>query len=359
MSLLPSLDNGLEVEENEETMRAIAIENAFGLENVHLVERPVPTDVAGHVRVRMAAASLNYRDYLMATGSYNPRQPLPLILGSDGAGTVIGTGEGVARFRVGDRVMSVFAQDWISGSPTTANIRSTLGGPRDGVLAEEVLFPEQALTPVPAHLSLEEAATLPCAAVTAYSALTQCGVGPGQTVLVQGTGGVSLFALSFAKLFGATVIVTSKSDEKLARAKKLGADCTINYGTTPEWGKAARALVGGEGVDLVIEVGGAGTLAQSVRATRPGGSIALIGVLAAGSESSAALSGALTTALMTNIRIQGVFVGSRQTFEAMCAAIDAARLRPVISETFPMEDTPKALAHMAAGSHFGKIVITI
>lgn len=341
-------------------MRAIALEGSFGLDHVHLVTREPPRDKPGHVRVRMAAASLNYRDYLTAIGSYNPRQPLPLILASDGAGTVVSVGEGVSRFSIGDRVMSVFAQDWTDGPPTTASIRSTLGGPRDGVLAEEVLFPEHALVEVPAHLSLEEAATLPCAAVTAYSALTQCGAGPGKTILVQGTGGVSLFALSFAKLFGATVIVTSKSDEKLARAKALGADHTINYATTPEWGKAARALSpAGEGLDIVVEVGGAGTLPQSVRATRPGGCIALIGVLAAGDESATALRGALTTALMTNIRIQGVFVGSRATSDAMCDAMRSAQLHPVIGDTFSMENTPKALAHMAVGAHFGKIVVTI
>lgn len=306
----------------------------------------------------MRAASLNYRDYLTAIGTYNPRQPLPLVLGSDGAGEVVAIGEGVSRFNVGDRVMSIFAQDWISGKPTTSNIRSTLGGPRDGVLAEYVVFPEHAVVPIPGHLSFEEAATLPCAAVTAYSALTQCAVGPGQTVLVQGTGGVSLFALSFAKLFGATVIVTSKSDDKLARAKALGADHGINYVTTPEWGKAARGLASNEGVDIVIEVGGAGTLAQSVRATRPGGNVALIGVLA-GSDDTKSVTGALTTALMTNIRIQGVFVGSRATSEAMCTTITSARMKPVISDTFALEETQSALAHMAAGAHFGKIVIRI
>ena len=338
-------------------MRAIAIENAFGLSNVTLTERDAPEVKDGCVLVRMRAASLNYRDYLTAIGSYNPKQPLPLILGSDGAGEVVAIGAGVSRAKVGDRVMSVFAQDWISGKPTTASVRSTLGGPRDGVLAEFVLFPEHAVVPVPDYLSFEEASTLPCAAVTAYSALTQCAVGPGQTVLVQGTGGVALFALAFAKLFGATVIVTSKSDDKLARAKALGADHGINYKSTPEWGKAARALAG-EGIDVVIEVGGAGTLAQSVRATRPGGSIALIGVLA-GAEDAKSVSGALTTALMTNIRIQGVFVGSRATSEDMCATLSAARMKPVISDAFDLAETQSALTHMAAGAHFGKIVVRI
>lgn len=339
-------------------MRAIVLNQGFGLDHVRLEERAKPSIIPGHVIVRMQAASLNYRDYMTAIGTYNPRQPLPLVLGSDGAGIVTEVGEGVTRVKVGDRVMSVFAQDWISGPPTIKTMRSTLGGPRDGVLAESMLVPEHAVVHVPEYLSLEEAATLPCAAVTAFSALTQCGVGPGQVVLVQGTGGVALFALSFAKLFGATVIVTSKSDEKLALAKKLGADHGLNYRDIPEWGKAARGIANAadkDGVDVVIEVGGAGTLAQSMRATRPGGAIALIGVLAG--AKGAGLEGALTTALMSNIRIQGVFVGSRETSEQMCSTLESSRIRPVIDSTFSMEDTPKALAHMAEGAHFGKIVI--
>jgi NADPH:quinone reductase-like Zn-dependent oxidoreductase len=334
-------------------MRAYIIPS-FGLPNLALAPRE-PAPIASHeVRVRVRAVSLNFRDLLTINGLYNPKQKLPLVPCSDGAGEVIEVGAAVTRFRVGDRVMNNFVQDWESGAPKLEKLRTTLGGPLDGMLQEERVLSERGLVRIPDYLSFAEAATLPCAALTAWSALEQAAVTSGQTVLVQGTGGVSLFALQLAKLRGARVIVTSKSDEKLVRARALGADETINYATTPEWGKAARALTGAEGLDLIVEVGGGGTLAQSIRATRPGGVIALIGVL-----SGVATELLLTPVLMQNIRIQGVIVGHREMFEMMARAMDVAKVRPVIDETFAFEDAPRAFARMAEGAHFGKIVVDV
>ncbi len=331
-------------------MRAYEIQS-FGLPNLRQVER-APSPVGPfEARVRVHAASLNFRDLLTVNGLYNPKQKLPLVPCSDGAGEVTEVGPGVTRVKVGDRVMANFAQGWESGAPTLEKLRTTLGGPRDGMLQDEIVLAEAGLVKVPPNLSFAEAATLPCAAVTAWSALDQANLQSGQTVLLQGTGGVSLFALQFAKLRGARAIITSKSDEKLARARALGADIGINYATTPEWGKAARTHTE-EGVDLVVEVGGGGTMAQSIRATRPGGTIALIGVLAGVSAELL-----LTPVLMQNIRIQGVIVGHREMFEAMNRAIAVGDLHPVIGETHAWDAAPEAFSHMADGTHFGKIVI--
>lgn len=336
-------------------MRAVEIRGAFGLDHLTLTERPEPHPGFGQVRVRVRASSLNYRDLMMIRGEYNPRQKLPLIPNSDGAGEVIEIGEGVTRVKVGDRVCGVFAQRWIAGEPTREKMRSTLGGPLDGMLAEEVVLSEEGVTPVPPHLSDEEAATLPCAAVTAWNALVhEGGVKAGDTVLVQGTGGVSIFALQLARLLGARVIVTSSRDDKLARARALGASEGINYRETPDWGGAAKKLTGGVGVDCIVEVGGAGTFAQSLQAVRPGGRIGVIGVLAGG-----ATQVSLTAILMQKIRVQGILVGDRESFEAMNRAIAFHGLRPVIDRVFPLEETRAAFEHMAAGNHFGKIVVKL
>jgi NADPH:quinone reductase-like Zn-dependent oxidoreductase len=336
-------------------MRAVEIRDAFGLDHLTLTERPEPRPGFGQVRVRVRASSLNYRDLMMIRGEYNPRQKLPLIPNSDGAGEVVEIGEGVTRVKVGDRVCGVFAQRWIAGEPTREKMRSTLGGPLDGMLAEEVVLSEEGVTPVPPHLSDEEAGTLPCAAVTAWNALVnEGGIKAGDTVLVQGTGGVSIFALQFARLLGARVIVTSSRDDKLARARELGAAEGINYRETPDWGVAAKKLTGGVGVDCVVEVGGAGTFAQSLQAVRPGGRIGVIGVLAGG-----ATQVSLTSILMQKIRVQGILVGDRESFEAMNRAIALHGLRPVIDRVFPLEETRAAFEHMAAGNHFGKIVVRI
>ncbi len=263
-------------------MKVYEVRGKFGLESLVGAERPRPQPGPHEVLVRVKAVSLNYRDLLVVKGAYNPKMPLPRVPCSDAAGEVAAVGDKVTRLRAGQRVAGLFMPAWQSGEVTDDKARSALGGAVDGVLAEYVLLPADGVVAVPEHLSDEEAATLPCAAVTAWHALvTEGAVKPGDTVLVQGTGGVSLFALQFAHLAGATVIATSSRDDKLERARALGASAGINYKTTPEWGDRARELSGG-GVDHVVEVGGAGTLAQSLRAVRMGGRVSLIGVLSGG-----------------------------------------------------------------------------
>lgn len=334
-------------------MKAFEIRTSFGLDHLTLVERPEPVVAPGFVLVRLRAASLNFRDLLTVQGLYNPKQPLPLIPLSDGAGEVIQVGDGVTRVKAGDRVMPIFAQRWLAGEPTKAKLLSALGGPQDGTLVEEIALHEDGLVPVPAYLSWEEAATLTCAAVTAWSALvTQGGIKSGDTVVVLGTGGVSLFALQIACLHGARVIVTSSSDAKLERARALGASETINYKTHPEWEKEVRELTGGTGADHVVEVGGGGTFAKSVRAVRVGGQISLIGVLAGASTEVN-----LAPILMQNIRVQGVIVGSRETFEHLTRALTQHQLRPVLDRVFPFAEARAAFEHMAGQGHFGKIVV--
>lgn len=338
-------------------MRAVELRGAFGLDNLALVERPDPRPGPGQVLVRMRAASLNYRDLLTVQGRYNPKQKLPLIPCSDGAGEVVETGEGVTRVRPGDRVCTLFAQRWIAGEPTRDKIRSTLGGPLDGTLAELMVLDQDGVVRMPDHLTGEEAATLPCAAVTAWNALNAAGIRAGDTVLVQGTGGVSIFALQLGVLMGARVIVTSSSDEKLARARELGAWEGINYREVTDWGARAKELtgrIGGEGVDLVVEVGGAGTLDQSLRAVRFGGSLSLVGNLA-GTDAQVRL----TMIFMQRIRVHGILVGDRESFEAMNRAIALHGLRPVIDRVLPLEEHRAAFDQMGAGGHFGKICVRI
>ena len=338
-------------------MRAVEVRGTFGLDNLALVERPDPAPGPGQVLLRMRAASLNYRDLLTVQGKYNPKQKLPLIPCSDGVGEVLEVGEGVTRVRPGDRVCPIFAQRWISGEPTRDKVRSTLGGPLDGTLAELMVLDQEGMVHVPAHLTDEEAAALPCAAVTAWNALMAGGIKAGDTVLVQGTGGVSIFALQLGVILGARVIVTSSSDEKLARARELGAREGINYREIPDWGARAKQLAqsaGTDGVDLVVEVGGAGTLDQSLRAVRFGGSLSLIGNLA-GTDAQVRL----TMIFMQRIRVHGILVGDRESFEAMNRAIAAHGLRPVIDRVFPLEESRAAFDRMAAGGHFGKICVRI
>lgn len=334
-------------------MRVFEIHQAFGLDNLRLTERPEPTPGPGQVLLRMDAVSLNYRDLLMVRGMYNPRQPLPLIPCSDGVGTVVALGEGVCRVKEGDRVAALFAQGWTSGEPSQEKLRTSLGGPLDGTLSELMVLDAEGVVPVPEHLTHEEAATLPCAALTAWSALvTQGNVHAGDTVLVQGTGGVSIFALQFALQLGARTIVTSSSDQKLQRARDLGAHEVLNYRAEPEWGKKALELTAGRGVDHVVEVGGAGTLEQSLKAVRFGGALSVIGVL---SGVSSPLN--ILPILMKNVRLQGILVGHREGFEAMNRAISVNRLRPVVDRSFPFEDAPQAFEFLASGGHFGKICL--
>lgn len=336
-------------------MRAFEIRDQFGLENLVLSERPEPVAGPGQVLVEVSHVSLNYRDLMMIRGTYNPRQRLPLIPASDGVGRVVALGSGVTRVAIGDRVAGNFAQGWISNPPTRSRLANTLGGPLDGMLAERVVLDAEGVVKVPAHLTDAEASTLPCAALTAWTAMfVEADVGPGSTVLVLGTGGVSIFALQFAVMAGATAIVTSSSDAKLERARGLGARHTINYREHPEWWRRVRQATEDEGVDLVVEVGGAGTLDQSIRSVRVGGTVALIGVL-----SGAAQELALTRVLMQNIRIQGVIVGCRDSFEVMNSAIAAHKLRPVIDSIYSLADLPRALEHLASGRHFGKVCVRV
>jgi NADPH:quinone reductase-like Zn-dependent oxidoreductase len=258
------------------------------------------------------------------------------------------------RLKVGQRVAGLFMPGWIEGELTDAKGRTALGGSVDGLLCEYAVLPEQSVVSVPEHLSDEEAATLPCAALTAWNGLVWAGkVKSGDVVLVQGTGGVSLFALQFAKLAGARVIATSSSDEKLARVKALGASDGINYRSVPEWGDAARQLTGGRGVDHVVEVGGAGTLTQSLRAVRPGGHVALIGVLSGYGQVNP------LPILMKNVRVTGIYVGSRDMFEDMNRAIALNRLKPVVDRVFDFADAVAAFRHLDSGAHFGKVVIRV
>jgi NADPH:quinone reductase-like Zn-dependent oxidoreductase len=325
---------------------------SFGLEDLKQVERDERAPGPGEVKVRVRACSLNYRDWLTIAGLYNPKQKLPLVPLSDGAGEVVQVGEGVRSLERGDRVCNLFCPDWQAGEPSRARIRGTLGGPNDGMLQEYVTLPERAWRRFPAHMSFHEAATLPCAAHTAWSALVELGgIKAGDTVLILGTGGVSIFALQIAKLMGAVPIVTSSSDEKLERARGMGAAHTINYKTTERWDKEVLELTAGRGVDHVVEVGGAGTLDRSVRAARFGGNVALIGVLAGPSDVN------LVPVLMKQVRVQGVIVGHGDGFDAMNAAFDAAHLHPVVDEVFGFGDVPRAFEHLVAGKHFGKVVI--
>ncbi|MGE3818002.1 MAG: NAD(P)-dependent alcohol dehydrogenase [Isosphaeraceae bacterium] len=336
-------------------MRAIRVQRFGGPEHLSLDELPEPVPGPGEVAVRVRACSLNYRDLMVVKGLYNPKAPLPLVPLSDGAGEVAALGPGVTRVALGDRVASGFMPGWVSGPVTDEAARGALGAGGLGMLAETVVLPETGLVGVPDHLTLEEAATLPCAAVTAWNALvTEGQVKAGDTVLVQGTGGVSVFALQFALLHGARVIATSSSDDKLDRMRELGASDGINYRTNPDWEKRVRELTHGQGVDHVVEVGGSGTLGRSLKAVRTGGRIAMIGVLSGGSAEVTIL-----PILMKHIRVQGIFVGSVSMFEAMNRAISLHNLHPIVDRLFPMTETAEALRHMERGAHFGKIVIRL
>ncbi len=327
----------------------------LGLENLTLTERPTPTPGPREVLVKIHAVSLNYRELLFAWGKYNPNPTLPAIPCSDGAGEVVAVGSEVTRWRVGDRVTPIFMQGWIDGAPKAEYRKTALGGGDiDGTLAEYGTFHEDGLVAIPDGYSYEEAATLPCAAVTAWNAVVEVGrVKAGDTVLTLGSGGVSVFALQFAKMHGARVIATSGSDEKRARLEKLGADATINYKTTPDWEKEVLTLTGGQGVDNVVEVGGAGTIARSAACARVGGTVSVIGVLTQGEGLNP------VQTLMRSLRVQGIFVGSRTMFEAMNRAIEVNKLRPVIDRSFAFDEAPAAFEYLKSGAHFGKIVIRV
>ncbi|HKO49727.1 MAG TPA: NAD(P)-dependent alcohol dehydrogenase [Polyangiaceae bacterium] len=336
-------------------MRAWCLTAGFGLENLRIEQRPEPSCGPRQVMIRVRAVSLNARDRMMVRGAYNPRQKLPLIVASDAAGEVVQCGAEVHEWRVGERVCPIFAGLWQSGPLTQAARRSALGGPLDGTLAEYFVADAEGLVSSPEHLNWLEASCLPCASVTAYRALVELAeLQAGQWLVCLGTGGVSLAALSIARALGVRVILTSRSSEKLARAALLGAEHGIDTSHTVDWGNTVRALTAGEGAHHVLEVGGAGTIAESVRALRLGGSLSLIGVLS-GAEPKLDL----RPILMQDLRIQGVFVGSRATFLRLLELVTAHALRPQIDRVFEFDDARAAFEYAESGQQFGKVVIAL
>ena len=335
-------------------MKAYQVQTKDNKNELVLIELPQPQPGFGQVLIKVRATALNYRDLIVLQGQYKG-QKSPVIPMSDGAGEVVAVGEGVTRVRVGDRVTGTFFQDWISGGISRSVMSSDLGGAIDGMLAEYVVLNQDGVVLIPEHLSYTEAATLPCAAVTAWHALmTKGNLQTGETVLVLGTGGVSGFATKFAKLRGAKVIATSSSDRKLERMRELGADLTINYKTTPDWEKRVYELTERIGADHVVEVGGAGTLAKSLQAVRYGGQVHLIGVLSGfGGEINP------LPIMLKSVTVNGIYVGSREIFETMNQAISQARLKPVIDRIFPFAEAQAAYEYLQSGSHFGKVVIEI
>jgi NADPH:quinone reductase-like Zn-dependent oxidoreductase len=334
-------------------MRAWQITSDTGIDGLELVERGAVAPGPGEVRIRIRASSLNNRDLQIVRSPTARRVSLPRVPNSDAAGEVIEVGPGVTSLRVSDRVATCFFQSWVDGPCSQAAMDSALGGALDGVLTEEAVLRETGLVVIPDHLSFEEAATLPCAGVTAWNAITEIGrLQPGQVVLLLGTGGVSAFSLQLAHSRGAKVIVTSSSDERLRRARELGAAVTINYRTVPDWDQAVLDATGGHGADLVVEVGGAGTLPRSIAATRIAGTIALVGVLTGGQIDPAPI-------MRKSIRIQGLYVGSRRMFMDMNAALAAHQIHPVIHRTFTFEEVREAFHALADAQHFGKIVIRV
>jgi NADPH:quinone reductase-like Zn-dependent oxidoreductase len=335
-------------------MRAYQLPKRTGIDDLIVVDLPTPKPGPREVVVKVGACSLNFRDLAIALGRYRGPVRDNVIPLSDGAGEVVELGAGVRRVKLGDRVAGAFFPRWVDGAVNAEHIRDALGGNLDGMLAEYVVLPEDALVKLPDHLSVEEGATLPCAAVTVWNALVEQGrIAAGETVLVQGTGGVSIFALQFARLMGAEVIATSSSEEKLARAKALGAAHGINYKTTPEWDKAVLDLTDGNGVDHVVEVGGAGTLGRSLNAVRIGGRVSVIGVLTGPGQINP------TPILSRRPVVQGIAVGSVKMFEAMNRAIAVAQLKPVIDRVFEFGEAKEALRYLESGKHFGKVVVRV
>jgi NADPH:quinone reductase-like Zn-dependent oxidoreductase len=331
--------------------RAIIVQPGGGFDRVTIGESEARDPLAGEIKVRLRANSLNYHDYAVVSGMWGPTEPrIPM---ADGAGEVIATGPGVTEFSVGDKVVSTFFPNWVDGDPQVEDFSTVPGDGVDGFAREMVTLPTAAFTHAPKNWSAAESATLTTAALTAWRALHDEGrVKAGETVLVQGTGGVSIFALQFAKMAGASVIATSSNPEKLEKLKAMGADHVINYRTGPAWGETARKLTGGRGVDHVIEVGGPATLEQSMIAARVGGHVSLIGILTG-------LGGPLPliNALLRQLQLRAVLVGSRRQQHDMIRAIDANGMKPVIDKIFPLEDIVAAFKHQESNRHFGKICL--
>jgi NADPH:quinone reductase-like Zn-dependent oxidoreductase len=332
-------------------MRAIQL-SAFGLDHLKLADLPAPRPKPNEVLVRMEAASLNYRDYLLISSNLYRGVNLPIAPISDGAGTVVEVGEAVTRFKPGDRVTTFYKSRWLGGRMRPEWEGAEIGGPDEGVMREFANFDAYSLAHAPTHMNALQAATLPIAALTAWQVLEQAHVTTGQTVLVIGTGGVSIFALQLAKLRGAKVILLSSSDEKLARGKALGADVGINYRTTPQWGAAVREATGGEGVDVVVETAGAATFAQSLEAVRMHGFVGVVGFLAGGE-----LQASLIPIILKRVQVQGISVASLEQHERLVAALEATQLQPVLDSVYGFGQLRTAIEQMIAGAHFGKIGI--
>lgn len=336
-------------------MRAWEIVSSGGVEALSLANRETPQPGPGQVAIKVHASSINYRDLTTIEDPVSRGLPFPTVPNSDAAGVVAAVGAGVTKFSPGDKVMSCFFEAWAGGPITKAAMNSALGGARQGVLAEHIVLDQGGVIAMPSNLDFTATATLPCAGLTAWHALTRpAAVKPGETVLLLGTGGVSVFAQQFCTLMGARTIATSSSDEKLQRMKDLGASEIINYRATPQWDTRVLELTDGVGVDRVIEVGGPGTLQRSINAVRVGGAISLIGVLTgAGGEI------VPTNLMRKSISLRGIYVGSYDMFEEMNRAIEVHDLHPVVTETFSFEDARAAYSRMRTAGHFGKLVINV
>ena len=335
-------------------MKLYQVQGSDGPEkSLKQIEQDRPTPGPGEVLIAVKAVSLNFRDLIITKGGYPRNEKNPVVPCSDAAGEIVELGDGVDRWSVGDRVMLNFLRHWIAGNADERALASGLGGGLDGVLAEYVVAPVEAVVAVPDYLSFEQASTLPCAAVTAYHALTVANVTAGDTVLLLGTGGVSIFGLQLAQAMGARTCVTSSSDDKLELARRLGADHTVNYRDHPEWHEPVRTWTAGRGVDCVLEVGGDGTLQRSLQATAVGGTVSLIGLLAKGEPPS------MLPALLSKLRVLGIYVGSVAMFEAMNRIFETHRIEPVIDQTFAFDNAVDAYLHLKSQQHVGKIVITV
>lgn len=328
---------------------------AFGLEHLRLAEMPDPQAGPGELLVRFGAASINFRDVQICTGDFAPNEKLPLIPCSDGAGDIVAVGEGISDLAVGDRVCPLFFPEWQQGEALGRERAISSGLEAPGTLREYGIYQPRQVIKLPSYLSAEEAACLPCAGLTAWTCIsTLAGIGPGDWVLAEGTGGVSILALQFAKALGAKVIVTSGSDAKLERARALGADHVINYRQQPDWGVHAHKITGGRGVDCVVEIGGEGTLPQAVAALRRGGHIGIVGYLAG-----IGLGLSVVHLIERNAHLHGVSVGNREGFAAMLECMATHEIRPVIDKVYPFEQAPAALTDLGRGKHFGKLVVAI